>query len=290
MIKRKKVDFIEKQLSKNITFYKKLNSEQKDELWSLLSDYERYRVLLKNQKRVGFGKNKFTITEYGSINKDLATYKNLKQWDKEQYTYQKKHGQTHLDETYKLYLFGDWCRLIEKKKLIYGEIFSVSSYISDNVSEQLRKFENALYPHASKMKFVKNKKKSKNSLTGKKEYFSTMKITTKAYGKEKELKAFSKFMMIFEHEILRAKIKKYVLKNMKNRTYRIVNKKETFDNFHQFLFSDNEALKNCKFETFLSDFNKLRRDHKELKAIEKYFFKYAKDYLMENFSYKEKKQ
>ncbi|MBU1668789.1 hypothetical protein KKC13_10250 [bacterium] len=285
MIKRKKVDFIEKQLSKNITFYKKLNSEQKDELWSLLSDYERYRVLLKNQKRVGFGEDRFTINEYGSTNKDLATYKNLKQWDKEQYTYQKKHGQTHLDKTYKLYLFGDWCRLIEKKKLIYAEIFSVNSYISDNISEQLRKFEQGLYPHTTKIKFIKNKKKSKNPLTGKKEYFSTMKSKTKAYGREKELKAFRKFMMVFEYEILHPKIKKYVLKNMKNRTYRIVNKKETFDNFHLFLFSDNEALENCSFDTFLRDFNKLRRDHKELKAIEKHFFQYAKQYLMENFNY-----
>jgi len=286
MAKKKKIDFIDKQLSKNITFYKKLNCEEQDELWGLLSDYEKYRVLLKNQKKVGFGKDKFTINEYRSTNKNLAIYKNLKQWDKEQYNYQKKHGQTHLDETYELYLFGDWCRLIENKKLIYGEIFSVSSYLYDNVTTQLRKFEQGLFPHTTKFKFIKNKKKSKNSLTGKKEYFSTMKSKTKAYGKEKELKAFSKFMMIFEQETLRPKIKKYVLKNMTNRTYRVVNKKETFDNFHQFLFSDNVALKNCNFSTFLDDFNQLKRDNEELKKVEEHFLKYAKKYLMENFKYK----
>ncbi len=273
-------------MAKNITFYKKLNSEEQDELWGLLSDYERYRVLLKNQKRIGYGKDKFTIYEYGSINKNLAKYKNLKQWDKEQYNYQKKHGQTHIDETYELYLFGDWCRLIENKKLIYGEIFSVSSYLYDNVTTQLRKFEQGLFPHTTKFKFIKNKKKNKNSLTGKKEYFSTMKSKTKAYGKEKELKAFGKFMMAFDNEILYPKIKKHVLKNMTNRTYRIVNKKETFDNFHQFLFSDNGALKNCSFSTFLDDFNQLKRDNKELKTLEKYFFEYAKEYLMKNFEYK----
>ena len=276
MIKRKKIDFIEKQLSKNITFYKKLNSEEQDELWDLLNDYEKYRVLLKNQKKVGFGEDKFTINEYGSSNKKLAKYKHLKQWDKEQYIYQKSHGQTHLDENYRLYLFGDWCRFIENKKLIYGEIFSVHSYIADKVSERLRAFEQGLYPHTTKFKYLKDKKKSKNSLTSKKEYFSTLKIKTKAYGKEKELKAFSKFMMIFEQEILRPKIKEYVLENLSNRTYRVIYKKETFDNFHQLLFSDNKALKNCHFKTFLNDFNQLKRDNRELKMVEKHFLNMLK--------------
>jgi hypothetical protein len=287
MIKRKKVNYIEKLLSKNISFYKKLNEKEQDELWGLLSDYERYCVQRKNQKRVGFGADKLTIVEYGSTNEDLSTYKNLKEWDKEQYLYQKAHGQTHLDENYKLYLFGDWCRLIENDKLIYGEIFSLHGYISDNVSERLRRFKDGLYPHKTKIKFVKNKKKSKNPVTVKKEYFSTMKSSTKAYGKEKELEEleeFEKFMMHFEYEILRPKIKKYVLKKMNNRTYRIVNKKETFDTFHQFLFSDKEVLKQCRFESFLSDFNRFRRDEREIKAIEKRFFRYAKGYLMENFN------
>ena len=81
-------------------------------------------------------------------------------------------------------------------------MFSVSSYLYDNVSERLRKFEQGLYPHTMKIKFVKNKKKSKNSLTGKKEYLETMKVKTKAYGKEKELKAFHKYKMTFTNEIL----------------------------------------------------------------------------------------
>ena len=81
------------------------------------------------------------------------------------------------------------------------------------------------------------------------------------------------------------KIKKYVLKNMTNKTYRIANKKETFNNFHQFLFSDNEALKNCSFDTFLNDFNKLKRDNKELNAVEKHFFQYSKKYLMKNLKF-----
>jgi len=89
--------------------------------------------------------------------------------------------------------------------------------------------------------------------------------------------------MKFEQEILYPKIKKYILKNYKNKTYRIVNKKETFDNFHQFLFSDNIALENCKFVRFLDDFNKLKGDTRDLKTIEKRFIKYSKKYLMENF-------
>lgn len=96
--------------------------------------------------------------------------------------------------------------------------------------------------------------------------------------------------MIFEQEILHPKIKKYILKKMQNSTYRIVNKKETFDNFHQFLFSDNKALKNCKFDTFLDDFNQLKRDNDELKEVEKMFVKYAKDYLMKNFDHEKSKK
>ncbi len=282
-IRKNNNNYVEKLLSKNISFYKKLNLKEKDELWGLLNNYERYHIQLKNQKKVGLGEDKFSITEYGSTHQDLSKYKNLKVWDKEQYLYQKSHGQTHLDKKYKLYLFGDWCRLIENKKLIYGEIFSLHGYIFDNVSNRLNRFKDALYPHKTKFKHIKNKKKTKNQLTGKKEYFYTMKSTTKAYGKEQELEEFSKFMMNFEYEILYPKIKKYVLKNMNNRTYRIVQKEETFDNFHLFLFSDKKVLKHCKFESFLSDFNKFRADERELKIIEKRFYKYAKSYLMKNF-------
>ncbi len=77
MRRRKPSDFIEKQLTKNISFYKKLSPKERDELWGLLNDYERYRVLLKNQKRVGFGKDKFTLNELGATDKDLASYANL---------------------------------------------------------------------------------------------------------------------------------------------------------------------------------------------------------------------
>lgn len=42
---------IEKLLANRISFYPKLNDKQKDELWDLLSDYERYRIQLKNQKK-----------------------------------------------------------------------------------------------------------------------------------------------------------------------------------------------------------------------------------------------
>lgn len=267
---------IEKILTKKISFYSKLDKEQKEELWDLLSDYQKYVIFLKYQKKVGIGKDKITITEYGVNGEDLTKFKNLKQWDKANFTYQKKHGQTGLDDNYKLYLFGDWFRMIENKKLIYGEIFSVHSYIFDKVEDKLRKFEEGLYPHTTKFWFKKTKDKR----------YSTMESKTKAYGKEKELEQFSKFRMKFTQEILYPKIKKFILKNYKNKTYRIVNKKETFDNFHQFLFSDNEALRNCKFATFLDDFNKLKGDVRDLKIIEKKFLKYAKNYLMDNFKNK----
>ncbi|MBN2824665.1 MAG: hypothetical protein JXQ76_05030 [Campylobacterales bacterium] len=280
---KKQSTYIEKLLSKNISFYHKLNADEKEELWGVLSEYERYRVQRKNQKRVGFGKDKFTLNEYGSMDRDLAKYRNLKQWDKEQYKYQKAHGQSHLDKSYKLYLFGDWCRLIENNKLIYGEIFSLHGYIFDRVAERLNRFEDGLYPHSTKLQFIKNKKKRKNAVTGKKEHFYRMETTTKAYGKEEELEAFQKFMSAFEHGILYPKIKKYVLKHLTNRTYRIVQKKATFDNYHQFLFSDKKVLKECHFESFLDDFNRFRRDERELKAIEKQFYRYAKHYVMKSF-------
>ncbi len=129
----------------------------------MLSDYERYRIQLKNQKKVGFGKDKFTLNEYAYGQIPLKKYKNLKQWDKESYTYQKKHGQTHLDKRYKLYLFSDWCKLIEHKKLIYGDISSLHGYIFDRMIDKLNKFENGLYPHTMKFNFIKNNDKQNTS-------------------------------------------------------------------------------------------------------------------------------
>jgi len=274
-------DTIEKILNKRIKLYKKLNADNKEELWDLLSDYEKYTINLKVQKTVGFGNNKFTLEEYGT-SFNVSKYKNLRKWDKEQYIYQKKHGQISLDDKYKIYLFGDWCRLIEDKKLVYGILLSVSGYIYEQVTDQLMKFENNLYPHTVDMKSKKESKKRVNPLTKKKEYFYTMDFTTKAYGREKELKKLKDFIRKFEHETLYPKIKKYVAKHLKNRTYRIVDKKDTFDDFHQFLFSDQQALKNCTFEKFLIDFNELKRDTKDLKDIEKKFIKYSKKYILKN--------
>lgn len=272
----------EKILNKKINFYNKLNANDKEELWNLLSDYDRYSIQLKVQKQAGFGNDKFSIEEYGSISY-LSKYKNLREWDKEQYIYQKKHGQTNLDDTYKIYLFGDWCRLIENKKLIYGILLSVGGYIYEQVTDKLMKFENGLYPHTLDVKSTKENKKRTNPLTKKKEYFYTMDFTTKAYGREKELEELQSFIRKFEHETLYPKIKKYVAKHLSNKTYRIVDKKETFNNYHQFLFTDQQALKNCTFENFLGDFNELRRDNKELKDIEKKFVQYAKKYILENY-------
>ena len=287
--KMAKKDTIEKILKKRIKFYTKLNDEEKDELWSLLSNYEIYSINLELQKKIGFGHDKFSFNEFGA-GYDISKYKHLKEWDKEQYTYQKKHGQTHLDDSYKIYLFGDWCRFVENKKLVYGMLLSLSSYIFEQVSEKLLKFESELYPHKVTTTSKKCKKKRINPLTKKKERFYTMDFTTKAYGKEKELKELQKFIRKFEHEILYPKIKNYVANHIKNRTYRVIDKKDTFDNFHQFLFSDKEALENCTFENFLNDFNALKRDTKDLKYIKKKFIKYAKEYILHNhFSQNHKK-
>jgi len=274
-------DIREQILKKRIKFYTKLNNKEKDELWSLLSDYEIYSINLKLQKRVGFGSDKFSLQEFGD-DFDISKYKHLKEWDKEQYIYQKIHGLIHLDDSYKIYLFGEWCRFVEKKKLVYGMLLSLSGYILEQVCDKLTEFENNLYPHRVDVKSQKEKKKRKNPLTKKKEYFYTMDFKTSAYGREEELEKLKDFIRKFEQEILYPKIKKYVAKHLKNRTYRVIDKKDTFDNFHQFLFSDKEALKNCTFENFLDDFNALKRDTKDLKAVEKRFVKYAKEYILQN--------
>jgi len=273
---------IERILTKKIKFYKKLNDDNKEELWNLLSDYEKYTINLKIQKKIGFGNNKFTLNEYGS-SFNLSKYKSLMQWDKEQYIYQKKQGQTNIDDKYKIYLFGDWCRLIEDKKLIYGTLSSVSSYLYEQVTNKLTKFEKNLYPHTLYINSKKESKKQRNPLTKKKEYLYTMNFTTKAYGREKELKEIQDFIRKFEYETLYPKIKKYVAKHLKNKTYRVVDKKDIFDNSNQFLFTDKEALKNCTFKNFLTTFNELKGDTNDLKDIEKKFLKYSKKYILKNY-------
>jgi len=50
-----KSNTLEKILTKKIKFYKKLNVDDKEELWNILSDYDRYTIQLKVQKETGFG-------------------------------------------------------------------------------------------------------------------------------------------------------------------------------------------------------------------------------------------
>ena len=219
------------------------------------NEKERYRLNKAIQLVVGFGKDKITINEPSSY-KNLEKYKTIYQLDKANFEYQEKIFDKNKRKKYKdLTLSGEWFRVINNKKLIYGNLWSVDNYIVENIIEKLNSKLNKVIPNieiiTDELFKPANDENYKNAFV-----LNQDAIELRAFGREKEYENL--YNKINSNETYQD-IKNYINKYFLNRLYDLNNSVfytdiETNENWDVII--GQRVSKQIKFQSFLKDLDK----------------------------------
>jgi len=276
-------------------FPKKHTREKLSEAFDKLTPKQTYKVNTKIQKKEGKKEYDYiSCSEYGRLNEEenLFQFKNLLEWDKKWWEYQKKYTDPKNMETEsqmewwdlqfgryrELYLQGEWFRWIEKtdfgkKELIYASVEGLYSYMSGSIQRTLdekidKKYPNMLFKPYGENTFTKNE-------DGK--YYTMYDYETRAGGKEKELEKIRKKLREAS-----TKINKLILEEIKpyaNMTFTKMkfSGKEKMENHLKYMIvGGKEAAEGIKFQTFLKDFYGKEQPYGIIKNLKKRILKKIK--------------
>jgi hypothetical protein len=245
---------------------------------------ERYKLNEIVQKE--YGKEEFdylTLNEPGSDTNSAFEYKSLKEWDFEDWKFQKEH-KTIVPESYDyLYMPGIWFRALEindfgKRRLTYGQLESARSFCFLKVLEKLDKKLDKEIPFLYSREYgVGMFSKIENS-----EYSSLNIGQKRCGGREKE------------REILEKKLKKYheqiekdvleLLKPYDGYTFRKVSDQPIYDHLDYFIFGGFNAAENTGFKSFFTDFYSMQQPVELLDIIIKSIYKKYKIKIFNSMS------
>ena len=218
-----------------------------------LSEKEKYKFNTIRQKKIGKKEyDYFEITEPGGEDK-IFKYKNLKEWDKENYEFQKKH-KTMVRENYdELYMPGDWFRALElndfgKRELTYGQLESARSYVTLNAYEKLSDYIEYLYPSIHVRKYGTKMFEP----TEDKKYSQLTDFEIRSAENEEKRKLIEKKLREFSNNIEETAIS--LLKPYKKYTFRKYSNKPRHDMLDKFIIGGFEAAENISFKTFFHNF------------------------------------
>jgi len=160
-----------------------------------------------------------------------------------------------LEEQYKdgysIYCSGDWFRLIENDIFLYAQMISAKWYIYYELENMISELQNDALPYSlneDDMSFLE----LLNEHDPEKKY--------KAGGREKELDSLQDAIRKYEGQPLIDLIDKEIEKHseLSGKTFRfdrgyVETKTEKFDPFTDFIFWDEQSLKNVRTKNFLED-------------------------------------
>lgn len=216
-----------------------------------LYKYNTLMQKLKGKKEFDY----FSIIEYGISSEDIfEKYKNIKEWDLENYLFQKEHETMVRDEYDSLYLSATLFRAIEKqefsdnKELIYGNLESARSYIFEKIYRKLEKEIQNKYPYIYVQSY---KEPTFKKIKGKKLY-EMADTELRAGGKEKELSDIKKRLRELYNNIEDDIV--FELNKFSGYTFKKYGKGSRFDRLDTFIVGGFEAAENISFKTFFNDF------------------------------------
>ncbi len=156
---------------------------------------------------------------------------------------------------YEIYCSGDWFRLIENDVFLYAQIISAQWYIYYELESVISDLQNEHLPYSlneKDMEFIE----LLNESDPEKKYL--------AGGREKELDSLQDLIRKYEGQPLLDLISKYMKTvNYSGGTFRFdrgykETPTEKFDPFTDFIFWDEQSLKNVRTTHFLEDFKKVQ--------------------------------
>lgn len=265
---------IERILLKRFPEYAGLNEEDKDDFFGDLDDAAKYEVNQEACTIDGIGEDKIVCTEPGRMpeGKTLLDYVNIMKWDKEDWEFQResrlklaedckdpekrKKAVQEVFEDYEIYsltLWGEWIRLIEKSRMIYGNLWSLSAYLQDLMDEWLTDWIRHAIPYDIEHQYVDSDDKSHGVCR-------EVEFITKANGREKELDALQKKVWAYEKEKGLERIQNTLNQaNLRGCTFRIDNFENSYDPCSEFILADEEVAQEITFEYFLRDFQRFQK-------------------------------
>lgn len=254
----------------------KVSVKKLDKLFDKLNDKESYKaneyiLLQTEQKKYDY----IYCSDIGRLSKkdSIFKYKNLLEWDKKWWKFQKKHlGNTPTDSKWyqinfasynDLYLQGEWFRWMEQEEyqkkphMVYGHLEGLRSYVSIKISEKIEDEIEKLYPHnyyrEYKEPMFKKAKKSK--------LYTMNEMKIRAGGKEEELEKLKKSNrenFPYIEEIVLEKIKPYSGYTFTKWYFPDYKPKEKiYDGMKFMIIGGKKAAKNISFKSFLKDFHEL---------------------------------
>lgn len=296
-------DIIEKILEDKYPAYKLLpivddinvDENPRDDFWSDLNEKESYDINAEFLRQTGDPKyNYLTCWEPGRIDDEKETlfdYPTFYEFDVSWWEFQKEAqyesvedckkwmetGSEHwtpervaksvndLEEKYatgyEMYCSGDWFRLIENDTFIYGQVISAKWYLYFHLEMFISELQDSLIPY---------------SLNEKDHDFQTLlnlddpEKKYLAEGREKELDTLQDAVRKYEGEPLLEAISMVIDKyDYSGGTFRYDKGygKEKFDPFTDYIFWDEQSLKNVRTTHFVNDFKENLQDSAVLDKI-----------------------
>ena len=269
--------------NKKIKPSKKITLETLNNIFNKLSEkeiYELNKYILKETENKEY--NYLFCNEIGRLDKkSIFDYKNLYEWDKEWWKFQKaslievKNNEKYkkwYEVNYKnyntLYMQSEWFRWIEEEKccnktneiMYYGILEGLKSYITTEITERIDKWINKKIPNQSYKPYQEDLFKERED-----GMYEMIGMETRAARKEKQLEILKeiyreKFPKI-EKKIIK-KIKQYENYTFSTIKYDEFKKEETIENALKYIIIGGlEAAKNISFKSLLKDSYKLEQPY-----------------------------
>lgn len=278
-------------------YLKIVDDEAKEDFWSDLSEKEKYEVNKEYLLRTENPEYDYLVCwEPGRMNDEesLFDYPTFYEFDVRWWEFQRdamwesiedqkkwmEQGSDHWTpervaqsinyhneeyKEYKMYCTGDWFRLMEGGTFIYCQMISAKWYIFYEIETLL---DDALDTNIP-WKFKGDSDNWINAINA-----DTPEETYEAGGREKELETMKKLIREYTNKNLLDKIEMVVRNSgLSGKTFRVDrgygDDGEQFDPFTDFIFVDEQSLKNVRTTHFLEDFKAHQVDISELhQAIE----------------------
>jgi hypothetical protein len=308
---RKKINGLYKELP-TLKEYVKNKLKDKNKESKLIDNYLDYKATRKELNKINkikqlknkkYKKNKYmTINEIGESSKDFYKEKNIYEWTKKNWSFQKKsmlemsnkiskdkiknlegvdflnkikiekniNNEKNIElygENYdKLYLYATWIRWIESNRIEYGAISSIEDLIREKIEKKSSKWIDKKIPNLIISKFNKIKDSKYTSLD----------LETRANGKEKEYEKIKANLYEFQSSFVKL-IYDDVINELKDKVF----VKETYDNqdpFTTIYIPDLETSKKISTKNFMNDIELMKQPFGVVKntlrkIMKKYKFK-----------------
>lgn len=245
--------------------YKDMTEDEKDDFWRELPDSEKYSVNQLTTKVNGFGEDRLYCNESSRVNFKFEDFENLLDWDIACWNQQREW---RLADEYQPFdkgeykfntgMTGEWIRLIEKSRLLYGTIYSLHSFLWWKMEDLVFDIENELIPHEFKWEPPIDKT---DECCGEEESCGDecgcrrVKININAFGREEEYEKIRK--LTYDYISTGSRGDKIIEEISKDHvgTFRIDSFENPYDPYSDFIVCDKETLGKIRPRFFLDDFN-----------------------------------